>query len=262
MSLKKRSKTERIKDSQNQNKAWSETDDLKLIELYKNHSYADIGKILGRTPASCASRVYSLNHDKAKNVDPAQSNSQKIWTWEEDQLLLELTHKGRTSLSISRQMKRTEASINGRLQHLKKKGIVWNPNAEKPRNLVPIDEYKAVHNDQEPTKEVKSKRRRKLEEMLPIIQEYRKGGVTFQDLKEKYGIPHNTIAMWNQRTPMNIPTVVEAPVIVKEKEPVVKKEVKQEKVEVIKPKNNNDLQSIIDTFKGVKGTTILVIHQD
>jgi transposase-like protein len=317
----KNKKSERIKESNNQNKGWSQDEDLELIDLYKTKSYSEIGAIMGRTPASCSARMYSLKKGSTINVSPSQLNSRKIWTWEEDQTVLELTHKGRTPLSISRQIKRTEIATIMRIQTLKKKGIVYNPNAVKPKNLVPKGEYDVVFasiaadkTDENLGKIKRTKKTYSLEEKIDIVKRYRESNMTMTSFGKSIGVPHNNISVWARTIPekRSIPTDFssdtgdsknvrekrhysnnyklemvrkyrESGSTLKEFEGItgIKKSVMsswnkkfgeiesptvdiKENVPVhnIHVTETSNLQKILDSFKGVKGTTILVIHQD
>ena len=253
-------KTSRVKEFPNQNKSWSTDEDLQLLDLYKTKSYEEIGKIIGRTPSSCAGRIYSLNNNTAKNRADSVGNTGKVWTWEDDQLLLELDHKGRTHASIARQIKRTEISVSGRLQSLKRMGKKYNPSAEKPASLVPIEEYKAVNPDFGPRGKLTSRKKRQSftdEQKMQVVNDYINGNQTLRELGKKYNVNFQVISNWHRAY---LKKGVSAPTEDKKVDNFKETPLVDSKTDVIVEKQS-DLQKIIDQFKGVKGTTILVIHQ-
>jgi transposase-like protein len=260
-------KASRMKEFPNQNKSWSSGEDLKLLDLYKTKKYEEIGKILGRTTSSCASRIYALNNNTAKNLADNVANNKKMWAWEDDQLILELEHRGRSTASIARQIKRTEISVSGRLATLKRLGKRYNPAATKPASLIPIDEFIATHPDfgqrGNPADIQGKKRKRRTfvskEKKIEIVRRYRTEDLSLRALAGEYGVNFQAISNWNAEY-KDLPPADVQPTAAPAAE--VKEEIKVDvKVDKVEAQSQNDLQKIIDQFKGVKGTTILVIHQ-
>lgn len=256
MTIQTRSKKVlRAKEFPNQNKSWTSEEDLKLLDLYKTKTYEEIGKIIGRTPNSCSCRIHALNNNTAKNPSDSVANNGKVWTWDDDQLLLELNHKGRTNDSIARQMKRTEVSVSGRLQSLKKMGRKYKDQSTKPQSLVPIDEYKATHPDfriepEDPSQERPTRKKRNdLPEVIrkEIVDRYRRGEGTKNELAKKYDVSVNAIYSWDRKYQKG-----HTEVWAKKLNEMDEKDETSEQF---------DIRSIIDQFKGMKGTTILVIQQ-
>ena len=139
-------KTEALRLASNQNKGWTEEDDLFIIGNHGKMSGKEIAAHLNRTTASVYGRIYAINKGTNKTKPSEISNSNKFWSWEDDQKILELNYNGRSVESIAKVLKRTAVSITGRIQSLKKLGKKYKPSEVKP-NLTPIDEYKAAHPD-------------------------------------------------------------------------------------------------------------------
>jgi DNA-binding CsgD family transcriptional regulator len=104
-------------------KKWNQSENYKLINLYKTHTVKECALILKRTEESVKTQIRNLRRTKTINkivdVTKCVSGGKQAWTFDEDTKLIELylTHTRRQCAEI---LNRTIKSIDKRLEKLKK----------------------------------------------------------------------------------------------------------------------------------------------
>ncbi len=107
---------------------WTNNQDRMVLDLWsQGKSNKEIGGILGRTASAVQSRASHLNcgtKDVRQNVIQVTADGKRLWSKEEDRLLIEMRRQGRTPREIGVSLGRSAMSVNGRIGTLNKLPVV------------------------------------------------------------------------------------------------------------------------------------------
>lgn len=107
---------------------WTPEQDRVILELWaQGKSNQEIGDVLGRTASAVQSRTSHLNcgtKDVRQNVIQVTADGKRLWSKEEDRLLVEMRRQGGTAREIGVSLGRSGMSVSGRIDTLNKLPVV------------------------------------------------------------------------------------------------------------------------------------------
>lgn len=100
---------------------WTNDQDRMVLDLWgQGKSNKEIGEVVGRTASAVQSRASHLNcgtKDVRQNVIQVTADGKRLWSKEEDRLLIEMRRQGRTAREIGVSLGRSVMSVSGRIRH-------------------------------------------------------------------------------------------------------------------------------------------------
>lgn len=108
------------RDKYRKNKKWTSAEEQKLISLVNQfkYTYKEVSELLGRSEAFINQKLIDLDV-KARPL----KQDRKSWLKDDDELLLKLYLEGVTTRDIAKKLDRSQTSIKGRIQKLKRKQL-------------------------------------------------------------------------------------------------------------------------------------------